>query len=239
MTPPIIEPSLDVLIPRIATDLAAKITDTLARQDRFTWVLSGGHTPRRLFETLAQGAYRSAIPWTRVWIFWGDERTVPPHHADSNYRMADEALLKRVPIPAAHVFRMKGELPPAEAAQEYEAQLREVFGAGVVVPSFDLVLLGMGPDGHTASLFPGTPAVEERVRWVVANPVPAMNTTRLTLTLPVLNAAHAVWFIAAGADKASVFSHVRRMPNIAYPASLVKPNGDGLRWYTDTAIVNS
>ena len=223
----------------MAADLQKKITDVLAKQERFTWVLSGGNTPRQLYEILARDPYHSTIPWERLWIFWGDERPVPPTNPESNFHMAQDALLCHVPIPSQQIFRMKGELPPAEAAKDYERQLRTVFGASTALPIFDLIFLGMGPDGHTASLFPGTQALEIKDRWVTENRVNALNTTRLTLTLPVLNNARALWFLATGAEKADVYAHVRHAPDIHYPASLVAPRQGDVRWYVDSAILLS
>jgi 6-phosphogluconolactonase len=231
------EETIPALIARMAIDLQKKIAATLAHQERFTWVLSGGHTPKQLFEILAKPPYLSTIPWSRVWIFWGDERLVPPTNPESNFHMAEDALLRHVPIAPKNIFRMKGELPPAEAARDYAQQLRTVFGAEL--PAFDLIFLGMGPDGHTASLFPGTLGLEVKDRWVVENQVNVMNTTRLTLTLPVLNNAREVWFLATGAEKADVYSRVRYTPDMKYPASLVAPRHGSVRWYVDEAINHS
>ena len=231
----IIEETVDALTQRMAAHLVAIVQETLVGHDRFCWALSGGDTPRGLYETLASPPFAAAIDWSRMWIFWGDERPVPPEHKDSNYRLAEETLLSRVRIPPIQIFRMRGELPPAEAAADYQQQLQDVFGARAL-PRFDLIHLGLGPDGHTASLFPGTPGLAVKDRWVIANRVNALNTTRITLTLPVLNAARRVWFLAAGAKKAEAFARVRYTPDSQYPASLVHPAGE-LRWYVDQAVV--
>jgi 6-phosphogluconolactonase len=231
--------SIPALIARMAADLQKKITAALAGQNRFTLVLSGGSTPRQLYETLAKPPYLAAIPWQRLWIFWGDERPVPPTDPESNFHTAQDALLRHVPILAEHIFRMKGELPPAEAAADYQRQLQAVFGAESSVPVFDLILLGLGPDGHTASLFPGTPALDIRDCWVTENRVSALNTTRLTLTLPVLNSAREIWFLAAGKEKAAAYARVRAAPDVKYPASLVSPRQGNVRWYLDNAILHS
>ncbi len=166
--------------------------------------LSGGSTPRALFRLLAIDPYVSQIDWTAIEVFWGDERTVPPDHADSNYHMSRETLLDHVPIPDAHIHRMRGELDPVAAAVQYERVLTSVFAGSNAAhpPRFDLILLGLGGDGHTASLFPGTAALQVRDRLVVANPVPQQQTVRLSLTVPVLLAADHVLFLVAGADKA-------------------------------------
>jgi len=230
------EVTLPSLIQHLTRDFCTYLQEVLARQNRFTWVLSGGHTPRQFFEALADEPYRSTLPWSKIWIFWGDERPVPPTHAESNFRMAQDALLQHVPIPINQIFRMQGELPPAEAARDYENQLRFVFGSSIAWPVFDLILLGMGPDGHTASLFPGTQALAERQRWVVDNAVPALNTTRLTLTLPVLNHAQRVWFLVTGIEKADVFLKVQAAADARYPASLIKPVSGHLHWYVDASL---
>ena len=163
--------------------------------------LSGGSTPRGMHEVLAR---IPGIDWSRVHVFWGDERTVPPDDPQSNYGMARETLLSRVAIPEENIHRMHGELDPHEAASQYEAELRGVFGdlPDGEFPRLDVDILGIGADGHTASLFPGTTALDERARWAVANWVPQQDTWRITLTYPVLNSARLTLFLATGADKA-------------------------------------
>jgi len=179
------------------TTLAA---ESVAARGAFSLALSGGSTPRALYQLLADpsGPYRDRIPWASVHAFFSDERAVPPDDPQSNYRMARAALLDRVPVGSVH--RMAGELGAAEAAARYQAELRAHFG-GVAFPAFDLILLGLGTDGHTASLFPGSPALLERSRWVVAAPGPPPSTERITLTVPVLEAARTVLFLVAGPDK--------------------------------------
>ncbi len=196
-----------------------------------TLALSGGSTPRRMHELLAEQPH---IDWSNVHVFWGDERTVPPDHPDSNYRMAQETLLRRVPIPEQQIHRMAGEKDPIQAAAEYEQEIRDVFGVSPPdLPRFDVIVLGVGADAHTASLFPGTRALEERQRYVVANEVPQLDTTRLTLTLPVLNAAKLVMFLGAGADKAgAVESSLGRGENVP-PAGQVRPTEGQSRWLLD------
>ncbi len=187
---------------------ADRFTDILskAQQDRGVArvSLSGGSTPRALFSLLGTEGFAEQINWDSIEVFWGDERTVPPDHADSNYRMTQETLLSHVPIAAKHVHRMKGELDPEQAASDYERVLFRVFDAADAErpPVFDLILLGVGADGHTASLFPGTTALDVRDRLVVANQVPQQQTTRLSFTVPVLLAARNVLFLVAGSDKA-------------------------------------
>jgi 6-phosphogluconolactonase len=193
--------------------------------------LSGGSTPRRFHELLAA---LPGIDWSRVHVFWGDERTVPPDDEQSNYRMARETLLSRVEIPEENIHRMRGELDPAEAASDYERILGEVTGIEPPsIPRLDIVLLGMGADGHTASLFPGTAALEETERWVVANEVPQQQTTRITLTYPVLNHAHLTCFLVTGADKADALSQVFSGSSDAPPAAGVQPVDGQLVWFLD------
>jgi len=210
----------------------------ITARGRFDWGLAGGSTPAALYRLLASDGYRERVEWSRVHFFWSDERSVPPQHADSNYRMAREALLDAVAPASAHVHRIAGELAPAEAAERYTAELASSFGLepSAGFPSFDLLLLGMGPDGHTASLFPGTPALSETRRWVVANEVRALGTTRLTFSLPLLNASRAVLFLVAGADKAERLEQVlseRADPPL--PAQLVRPRGGAPDWLVDAA----
>jgi 6-phosphogluconolactonase len=193
--------------------------------------LSGGSTPRRMHELLAETA---GIDWSRVHIYWGDERTVPPDHPESNYRMTRETLLDRIDIPEGNIHRMRGEIDPDESAREYEELLQQTFGTTPPdVPRFDVVVLGVGSDGHTASLFPGTEALKERERWVVANEVPQQQTTRITLTYPVLNNADLVIFLAAGANKQDALKSVfsggdEERP----PAAFVQPAGRVI-WFLD------
>jgi 6-phosphogluconolactonase len=192
--------------------------------------VSGGSTPKAAFQLLADAAqpWRARMPWDKLELFWVDERCVPPDDADSNYRMTREALLDKVPLKPEQVHRMEGELEPAVAAARYESLLRNRFRLeGAETPRFDLVALGMGPDGHTASLFPHTEAIHEMGLLVAANHVPQKNTWRLTLTWPVINAAASVFFLIGGADKAEtvrdVFTGTRdveRLPSqLIWPAS--------------------
>jgi len=222
---------------RAAADFAALVADVLQRQDRMTVALAGGQTPESFYARLAKEPYKSSIPWAKVWIFWGDERCVPKDHPESNFRMASEALLQYVPLNSAHVFRMRGEDPPPVAAREYEKILRETFGAAAVWPSFDIILLGLGTDGHTASLIPGTPALIEGDKWVVGNVVRSLQTVRITLTMESINHARHVWFLVTGAKKTAAFQRARERPDPACPASLVKPEKGELRWYVDKEVV--
>ncbi len=221
-----------------AGEFRARAEAAIARAGRFTVALSGGTTPRLLFDELATEPYRS-LGWARVHVFWADERAVPPDNPASNFGAADQALLAPAGVPAANVHRMRGEDPePERAARDYEGTLRAFFGVSEGrAPRLDLVLLGMGPDGHTASLFPRSPALNERVRLVVAPRVERLGAWRLTLTLPVLNAARCVIFSVAGADKAPTLARVLEGPRDpdALPAQGVVPNDGELVWLVDAA----
>jgi len=206
----------------------------LQEVDRFSLVLSGGSTPQALYLLLARYPYANEIDWTRLHIFWGDERCVPPEHSQSNYRMACQALLEHVPLPPEHIHRMRGELPPEEAAQAYAQELAQFFGERQ--PQFDLVLLGMGADGHTASLFPHSAALKEIHKWVAANFAPSQASWRITLTIPALNAARQVAFLVSGADKASTLQRVLEGPYQPdeLPAQFIQP----AVWLVDAAAAH-
>lgn len=208
---------------------------------RFTIALSGGSTPKSLYNLLATNA-RTTLPWGKMFFFWSDERHVPPTDPDSNYRMANEAMLSKIPVPTANVFRPATENPDAEAvANEYESTLKKFFQLGPgQFPKFDLILLGMGPDGHTASLFPGTAGLQEKSRLVIANWVEKLKTHRLSFTFPVLNAAACVAFLVSGTDKASALKGVleESTPGEPYPASLVNPANGKLIWFLDRAAAS-
>ena len=211
---------------------------------RFTVALAGGSTPRGLYTLLATDAtLRARIAWNMVHVFWGDERHVAPDHADSNFRMANDALLSHVPVDPSHVWRIKGEYVDASrAADEYERNLQDAFALNAgQLPRFDLVLLGMGDDGHTASLFPGTSALSERRRLVVANRVPKFQTDRITLTAPVLNNAACVMFLVQGAEKAGSLKAVLEGPfePERLPAQLIRPDRGRLLWIVDRLAASS
>lgn len=224
-----------------AEEMVRAAEEAVVQRGQFTIALSGGSTPKSLFNLLATNA-RTALPWDRMFFFWGDERHVLPSDADSNYRMANEVMLSKVPVPPANVFRVLTENPDADAAADaYEKSLRQFFKLGTgEVPKFDLVLLGMGPDGHTASLFPGTAALAEKSRLVVANWVEKLKTKRLTLTLPVLNAARNVIFLVSGVDKAPTLREVLqgKAPAEQYPAKLIQPVDGKLTWLIDRAAAS-
>lgn len=221
----------------IADDAAERVIraadEAIALTDRFTIALSGGSTPKLLHARLAE-SYRDAIDWTKVEIFFGDERCVPPEHPESNYRMARETLLSKLPIPGDNVYRMRGEIDPNEAAKEYGQMLKEKFGEG----GMDFVLLGMGEDGHTLSLFPGTAAVNETKHRCVANYAEHSTTGkswRVTLTAPFVNRCREVTILVAGQSKSQTLSQVLEGPRQAekFPVQLIEPRSGKLTWLID------
>jgi 6-phosphogluconolactonase len=224
-----------------AEEVLRAAAEAIAQRGRFSIALSGGSTPRNLYTLIAANASGS-LPWDRMFFFWGDERHVPLNDPDSNYRMAKETLLSKVPIPPANIFPVPTENPDASAAaQAYEDTLQKFFALSPgEFPRFDLILLGMGPDGHTASLFPETAALQEKSRLVVANWVEKMKTSRITFTLPVLNAARCVAFLVSGADKAAVLHEVLEgdAPGEKYPSKLVRPTDGKLIWFVDRAAAS-
>ena len=218
-----------------ARTFVEKARKAIKESGRFAVALAGGSTPKSTYETLsARYGGPEDLDWGRVHFFFGDERSVPPEHEDSNYRMAHEELLSHVP--AGSVHRMRGELEPSEAAAHYEQELEEFFGGP---PRLDLVLLGIGEDGHTASLFPRTPALEVRDRSVAENPVEKLGTTRVTLTLPAVNAARNVIFLVAGEGKAGALKEILEgdAEPRDYPSKLVEPSG-GAAWMVDRAAAS-
>lgn len=224
-----------------AEEFVARTSPAARARGVVTVALAGGSTPRGLYALLATNPeFRARVPWAETHFFWGDERHVPRDHPESNYRMAREAMLGRAPVPPSHVHRIRAEDPDAErVAREYEAEIREFFAAhGLMdggLPRFDLVLLGMGPDGHTASLFPGTAAVSETERLVQAPWVPKLGAHRITLTPPALNRAAAVVFLVVGGDKAETLRAVlegERRPDL-YPSQGIRPSSGELLWLVE------
>ena len=213
-----------------ATHIVARATRAIATRGRFTLVLSGGSTPQRTYALLASDRFLSTVDWSRVHIFWGDERCVPRDHPESNYRMAHRTFLRALPIPNVNLHRMFGERVPGEAAARYASELDRTVGDP---PRLDLVLLGMGEDGHTASLFPGTSALDVVDRHATAVYVPSFDTWRLTLTYPTINRARAVSFLVQGATKAEALARVRNGEML--PAGRVQPASGALTWFVDTA----
>lgn len=220
-------------VEKAALDLVRSILARGSEDEPAHIVLAGGSTPRNLYERLAQV---EDVPWDNVHVWFGDERTVPPDHEDSNYGMAHEHLLSRIDIPAENIHRVRGEDDPARAARDYSAEIGEYVELRPSgMPKFDLVILGLGEDGHTASLFPDTEALDATMEVVVANEVPQEDTTRITLTNPALNAAEHVLFLATGESKAEPLAAIVEGGDDAPPAAFVRPVPGELHWYVDRA----
>ncbi len=234
----VILPDLDAVSAEAAQRFVAIAQAAVETNGRCTVALAGGSTPERLYRLLASDLYRDAVPWASLYIFFGDERCVPPTDKESNYRMAREALLDHVPVMPDQVFRMEGERDPQSAAMTYALKIADTFtlSAGAV-PHFDCILLGMGPDGHTASLFPHTAALKEVDTLVTANYVEKMDTWRLTLTYPVLDAAAHVIFLVGGAEKAHAVAQVLEGPfnPEEYPSQGVRVVNGTLTFLLDAA----
>jgi 6-phosphogluconolactonase len=248
-------PDRPVRVYKDAQELALKAARRFARlADQYTVAsggfavaLSGGSTPKAMFSILAASPFLETVPWSSIYFFWGDERCVPPDHADSNYRMTHETLLAKVPVPEENVFRVPAEMEDHDrAAAAYSTTLTNFFlqrrdqsGTAPLsqLPRFDLVFLGMGPDGHTASLFPGTTALHAGEQIAVANFVEKFNSYRITLTAATINNARNVTFIAGGADKAEVLRNVLEGPYQPdlYPSQLIRPHNGSLLWMVDEA----
>lgn len=242
MNEPHIHPTSSSLA-RAAADLFVRLCDrALATQGRFVVALAGGSTPREAYQLLATEEYASEIDWSYVYIFWGDERCVPADHAESNHHMAREALLNHIPIPVSNIYRIPGELAPQQAADAYEHTLRDFFKrrVGSTQARFDLVLLGLGADAHTASLFPWSPAVHERTRWAMAVAHPQTGQARITLTPPALNAGATVAFLVSGEDKAAAVKRVLTEPPQpdVLPAQIIQPEHGQLLWLLDNAAAS-
>jgi len=233
-------PDLEALSRGALDELMRILQDAVARRGRFAIAMSGGNTPAKLYSLWAQDdKCKAATPWDRVHLFWGDERYVPHDDPLSNYRMTRETLIERVPIPASNVHPFPTELPqPERVAEAYESELREFFGSEP--PAFDLQLLGLGGEGHTASLFPGSPALEEKQSWVAAVEVPAKPPRRLTVTPIVLNCGRNTFFLVAGADKRKILAALRNEPDTGasqYPAAMVRPKRPPV-WFLDQAAAD-
>jgi 6-phosphogluconolactonase len=231
--------NIDAIAKRAAQDFLQSATQAVSEKGSFTVALSGGSTPKALYSLLASDtALRSQLPWDKMYMYFGDERSVGPDHADSNFRMATETMLSTVPIKPEQVFRIKGEYKDTErAAQEYEQVLRTSFKiADGQFPRFDLVFLGIGNEGHTASLFPGTKALHETKRLAVRNWVGKLYTNRITLTAPAINNAARVIFMVTGADKALALKGILEGPHEPdqLPAQLIQPPNGNLVWLVDT-----
>jgi len=235
-----VEPDPATLARRAACHLVEMVSESAEANGRARIALSGGSTPKAALQLLADPdeKYRKRMPWENIELFWVDERTVPPDHPESNYRMTKEALLDHVSLYPQQIHRMEGELEPEAAAARYESELRNTFRLeGAEIPRFDLIFLGMGDDGHTASLFPRTAAIHEMARLVTANHVPQKDTWRITLTWPVINHARSVSFLIAGADKAQRVHEVFLGPRDPerLPSQLIWPSSGILTLFLDKA----
>ena len=221
---------------RLARHVAEWMTQAALAADRpFRVSLSGGSTPKTLYSLLASDDFRNRFPWQRVSWYWGDERFVPYDHPDSNYRMTREAMLSKAPVPPENVHPVPADGTPEEAARRYEHTLRAAYGAARFDPArplFDITLLGLGPDGHTASLLPGQPVLEERTRWVVAVSH-GRPEVRITMTYPAIDSSRSVAFLVVGREKAAILSAVRGGDS-ELPAARVRPVGE-LIWFVDKA----
>jgi 6-phosphogluconolactonase len=233
---------VSALAQEAAQRLATLAEEAVQARGVFTLALSGGSTPRALYSVLADDpAFRTRLPWNSIHYFWGDERFVPPDHPDSNFGMTSEVLLSSVPVPPQNIHRVHTELgDPEKTAEDYESELRKFFSTPEgQFPRFDLILLGLGPDGHTASLFPDSPALNEQTRWVVANWVEKFLSYRITMTLPVLNNGAMVMFLVAGEEKAEVVKAVLGgASDKSFPAQLVRPSNGELVWLIDKAAAS-
>lgn len=211
----------------------AEARSAIEKRDSFTVALSGGHTPGRAYHILADPRHRDQVDWQKVHVFWGDERCVPPDDPKSNERMAWRALLDHVPIPSGQVYPIRCAESPESTAQHYETLLHTQFGPRAA--AFDLIFLGLGGNGHTASLFPNTAVLDEQVRWVAAVYVREQNLYRVTLTAPAINMARKVAFLVNGVEKAAVLKEVLEGPSNPrhLPAQLIKPSDGELIWLVD------
>jgi 6-phosphogluconolactonase len=231
-------PDIDALSRAALEELLRDLQIAIKQRGRGAIALSGGHTPEKMYTLwAATEKYRNETDWNRVHLFWGDERYVPQDDPLSNYRMTRETLLEHVPIPAANIHAVPTNLAtPEQAAEAYDQELRKFFGTGA--PAFDVTLLGLGPEGHTASLFPDSPALEEKKRWVVPVHVAATPPNRLTFTLPVLDSSRNTYFLVAGENKRQILAALRAEPDSrpsVYPAGRIRPADGRVVWFLDEA----
>jgi 6-phosphogluconolactonase len=233
---------VDELNHKAAEQFIELANKAIQRSGQFAVALSGGSTPRTIYSLLASADYRERVDWFRVHLFWGDERCVPPDHPESNFRMVEESLLSRVQIPSGNIHRMKGEKEPEQAATEYEEYLRQFFHLpNNGVPRFDLIFLGLGEDGHTASLFPDTAALNEKEHLVATVYIEKSKAHRLTLILPVINAGAQVTFLVSGQSKTAIVSDIlgSNSDSFTYPAAKVSPIDGRLTWLVTADTVGN
>jgi len=225
---------VDVLFTSIADFIVAKAKEAILKEGRFSLVLSGGNSPKKLHELLASELYREKIEWSKVFFFFGDERYVPADHPDSNFLMAKNTLFDPLGIPRSQIFPINTSLPPAGSAKAYEKDILSFFGQKPV--SFDVVILGLGDNSHTASLFPHTAVLHEQEALVKEEYIEEVKMYRITLTAPLINKAQAITFLLYGAGKAEAVLHILEDErNIEeYPAQLIKPIHGELHWFMDT-----
>jgi len=217
---------------KAAEQFVALARQAIAARGRFAVALSGGSTPKALYSLLATAAFSAQLDWRQIHLFFGDERCVAPDHAESNYRMVKEALLDQIAIAGDNVHRMAGELAPEVAAAAYAAQLTGFFNLPENnLPRFDLIFLGLGEDGHTASLFPDSSALTDTDRWVTATYVAKLKSHRLTFTFPAINNAAQISFLIAGQSKTAVVKAIVTGQNSAAPAARIKPSHGKLTWF--------
>ena len=227
---------ITVLARQLAEDFRKALEDKASSGESLIVALSGGHTPKAFFEVLAAPPYGDSLPWDKVVFFWGDERCVPPDDDESNYKMTNLSLLSRIKIPAANVHRVLGENPPDEEAVRYANEIKDnVPGGKNGFPSFDWIFLGMGEDGHTASLFPGAPTLQEKEKICVVATHPQTGQKRVSVTFPVLDSGKRVSFLVAGGGKEPVLKAILENAGekLPYPASMVNLTDGVLEWYVD------
>ncbi|WP_455209695.1 6-phosphogluconolactonase [Kaarinaea lacus] len=232
--------TVDQMNEAVVTSIVEKATATLQHQNAFHIALAGGSTPKSVYERMASEKFQKSFPWDQMHFYFGDERCVPADHADSNYRMAKHALLSKVPIPDSNVHPILVDVQNISAsAERYASELKHHLPLRNTTPAFDLVLLGIGDDGHTASLFPGTDILEETGKWVGAVYVEKFNAWRISLTYPVINAAANVFVIAAGSGKSNILKEVlvENSMDTPYPVQRINPTGE-LVWYVDAAAAS-
>lgn len=224
----------DLLMRSAAANISSLLIRAVQSRGRAMVALSGGSTPRGVYSLLGSEPTRSQIPWEKVHLFWGDERCVPPTDAESNFRMVNETLLQHIIIPSQNVHRIPGEGSPESAAKAYESELRKAFPLNpAATPDFDVMVLGLGADGHIASLFPGTPVLEERQRLVVSVFVEKVRPHRITMTFPVINNAHQILVLVSGTSKAGILAQVLQGDPLLFPAQRIQPVAGKLRWLVD------
>ena len=231
----IIASSEEVFYQRAAQLMLESVVAAAAERQFASVALSGGSTPKKLYQLLSEPYFKSRMPWNQIKFFWSDERCVPSNHPESNYKGAMDGVLAKIPVPAKNIFRIKGEMEsPADAAKAYEQELRLQLKTHEPFPKFDLITLGVGEDGHTASLFSGSAALKEKLHWVAANHVEKLNASRVTLTFPVINNARRVLVLCAGENKATVIKDIfsEHVP-LRYPAQQINPVNGELVWLLD------